>query len=52
MYRSGKTGGKDSGGEIVRMKYRIRQYVTAYKTNAGGKKQPISWGFKRSFSVE
>lgn len=50
--RLGKTGGKDSGGEIVRMKYRIRQYVTAYKTNAGGKKQPISWGFKRSFSVE
>ena len=50
--RLGKTGGKDSGGEIVRMKYRIRQYVTVYKILAGGKRQPISWGFKRSFSVE
>lgn len=50
--RLNSTGGKDSGGEIVRMKYRIRQYVTIYRSIAGGKKHPSAWGFKRSFSME
>lgn len=50
--RLNNTGGKDSGGEIVRMRYRIRQYVTVYKSIAGGKKHPVAWGFKRSFSME
>ena len=44
-------GGKDSGGEIVRMKYRISQYVTATKT-VNGKPVPVAWNFKRSFSIE
>lgn len=44
-------GGKDSGGEIVRMKYRISQYVTATKPGTNGKPIPIAWGFKRSFSM-
>lgn len=45
------SGGKDSGGEIVRMKYRISQYVTVTKLGTDGKPVPIAWGFKRSFSM-
>lgn len=40
------TGGKDSGGEIVRMKYRISQRKN--KDNAGR----ITYSWVRSFSVE
>lgn len=44
-------GGKDSGGEIVKMKYRISQYVTTTKI-VNGKPVPVAWNFKRSFSIE
>lgn len=40
------TGGKDSGGEIVRMKYRVSQRRT--KSASG----VISYGWLRSFSLE
>ena len=50
--RLNKEGGKDGGGEIVRMKYRISQYVTIYKSVGEAKKQPVAWSFKRSFSLE
>lgn len=40
------TGGKDSGGEIARMKYRISQ--TRSKNDAG----TVFYSWKRSFSVE
>ena len=40
------TGGKDSGGEIVRMKYRISQRKS---TNAAG---TVFYSWMRSFSVE
>ncbi len=46
------TGGKDSGGEIVRMKYRVRQYASMFKVFANGKRLPIAWQFRRTFSME
>ena len=48
--RLNRNGGKDSGGEIVRLKYRISQYVTEYK-QVNGKPHPVAWNFKRSFSI-
>lgn len=41
-----QTGGKDSGGEIVRMKYRISQ--RRYKSPTG----TVTYGWLRSFSIE
>lgn len=40
------TGGKDSGGEIVRMKYRVSQ--RKFKSPGG----TVSYGWLRSFSIE
>lgn len=44
--RLNATGGKDSGGEIVRMKYRVAQ--RKYKTSSGA----VTYGWIRSFSLE
>ena len=41
------TGGKDSGGEIVRMKYRISQY----KSKVLGP-QTATYSFLRTFSLD